>query len=278
MMASPNLFELLGVSPALGRGFASSEVGPGRPPVMVLTHELWNRLGGDSSIVGTDVRFNGEPYTIIGVMPLSFAFVQNTGLGPPQPADAYITFGINLKETNPGSGSYAGLIRARRGTSPQLVAAAVDAVGRAVDARNFKGRGLKLYPVGLKPDLVSRVRPALLVLGFAGVFLVLVLMVNLASVLLARAAEREHEFAVSRALGANGAAIVRATLIEGGLLGLLGGVTGALAAIWGARTLVALAPLDLPRREAIMVDWGIGAVVIGVGVLLGLLAATAPAM
>jgi putative ABC transport system permease protein len=153
-----------------------------------------------------------------------------------------------------------------------------DAVGRAVDARDFKGRGLKLYPVGLKADLVSSVRPALLVLGFAGVFLVLVLMVNLASVLLARAAEREHEFAVSRALGANGAAIVRATLIEGGLMGLLGGVAAALVAIWGTRTLVALAPLDLPRREAIAVDWGIAAVVVGVGVLLGLLAATAPAV
>ena len=78
--------------------------------------------------------------------------------------------------------------------------------------------------------------------------------------LLARAAQREHEFAVSRALGANGAAIVRATLFEGALLGLVGGVAGALAAIWGTRALVALAPLDLPRREAIAVDWRIAAV------------------
>ena len=112
--------------------------------------------------------------------------------------------------------TYAALIRARRGASPEAVAAAVDAVGRAIDARDFNGRGLKLYPVGLKADLVSRIRPALVVLGAAGVVLVLMLMVNLASVLLARAAQREHEFAVSRALGANTAAIVRATLLEGG--------------------------------------------------------------
>ena len=77
--------------------------------------------------------------------------------------------------------------------------------------------------------------PALLVLGAAGVLLVLVLMVNLASVLLARAAQREHEFAVSRALGANSAAVVRATLFEGGLLGLAGGAVGALAAVWGTK-------------------------------------------
>jgi putative ABC transport system permease protein len=277
MVTSPNLFQLLGVEPALGRGFAPTEVGPGRSAVVILTHELWKRLGADPAIVGTSVRLNGQPHTVIGVMPQRFAFVRNASLGPPQRADAYVTFNLHLAETNPGAGSYAGLIRVRRGTPPKTVAAAVDAVGRAIDARDFKSRGLKLYPVGLKPDLVAGVRPALLVLGFAGVFLLLVLMVNLASVLLARAAQRQHEVAVSRALGANSAAIVRAALFEGGLLGLLGGTAGALAAIWATRTVVALAPLDLPRREAVTVDLGIGTVIVGVGLLLGLLAAVAPA-
>jgi putative ABC transport system permease protein len=277
MVTSPNLFELLGVQPMLGRGFARSEVGPNRPPVIVLTHDLWNRLGADRAILNTLVRLNGQPYTVIGIMPPRFAFVRNASLGPPQRADAYTTFSLNLAETNPGAGSYAGLIRARRGTSPQAVAAAVGAVGRAVDARDFKNRGLKLYAVGLKPDLVSGLRPALLVLGFSGALLVLVLMVNLASVLLARAAQREHEFAVSRALGANSAAVARATLFEGALLGLGGGAAAAVAAIWGTRTLIALAPLDLPRREAVAVDWRIAAVVIGLGVFLGVVAAIAPA-
>ena len=278
MVTSPNLFDVLGVAPALGRGFTRDEVGPKRPPVIVLTHDLWRRLGSDRAIVGSSVRLNGQPYTVIGIMPPSFAFVRNASLGSPQRADAYITFGMNLSETNPNAGSYAGLIRARRGTHPQSVAAAVAGVGRAIDARDFMGRGLKLYPVGLKPDLVSPIRPSLLVLGFAGAVLVLVVMVNLASVLVARAAQREHEFAVSRALGANSAAVFRATLFEGGLLGLAGGIVAALAAIWGTRTLIALAPLDLPRREAIAVDWGVGAVVAGLGALLGLLAAIAPAM
>lgn len=276
MGTSPNLFDLLGVAPSLGRGFTPDEVGPKHSPVIVLTHSLWNRLGADPAILGTNVRVNGQPFTVIGVTPPSFAFVVNASLGPPQPADAYVPFNFHVAETNPNGGSFAGLVRARRGASPQI-AAAVDAVGRAVDARDFKGRGLKLYAVGLKPDLVSQVRPALLVLGFAGVFLVLVLMVNLASVLLARAAEREQEFAVSRALGANGLAVARATLIEGALLGLVGGTAAAVVAIWGTRALVALAPLDLPRREAVVVDWTIGAVVVGVGVLLGLIAAAAPA-
>jgi putative ABC transport system permease protein len=277
MVTSPNLFDLLGVQPSLGRGFAPNEVGPKRPPVIVLTHDLWKRLGGDAGVLGTDVRLNGQPYTVIGVMPPTFSFVRNASLGPPQPVEAFTTLNVNLAETNPGAGSYAGVIRARRGTPPERVAAAVDAVGRIVDARDFKGRGLALYPVGLKPDLVSRVRSALVVLGFAGSFLVLVLLVNLASVLLARAAQREHEFAVSRALGANGAAVARATIFEGGLLGLVGGIGAALLAWWGTRALIAVAPLDLPRRETVAVDAPIAAVIVGLGVLLGIFAAIPPA-
>jgi hypothetical protein len=179
MVASPNVFDLLGVRPALGRGFTRDEVGPTRAPVIVLTHQLWSRLGADRSILGKTVWLTGDPFTVIGVMPHDFSFARHASLGPPQrPAEAYTTFAVNLAETHPQAGSYAGLIRARRGTPPEQVAAAVSAVGRAVDARDFKNGGLSLYPIGLKPDLVSSVRPALMVLGFAGVFLVLVLMVK----------------------------------------------------------------------------------------------------
>ena len=278
MIASPNLFDLLGVQPAIGRNFLPTEVGPGRPPVIVLTHALWNRLGGDGALLGATVRLNGQPYTVIGVLPENFSFVRNASLGSPQRADAYTTLPVHLAETNPNGGSYAGLIRARPGSSPEVVAAAVAAVGRAVDARDFKGRGLKLYPVGLKTDLVSPVRPALIVLGFAGLLLVLVLLVNLSSVLIARAAQRDHEFAVSRALGADRGALVRGLVLEGGLLGLVSGVAAALAAIWGTRTLVALAPLDLPRRDAIALDWNVALVIVGTGALVGVLAAIAPAV
>ena len=279
MTSSPNLFDLLGVRPAMGRGFTRDEVGPGRRPVIVLSHALWNRLGADPSLVGRTVWVTGGTYTVIGVMPLDFQFVRHASLGPPsRPADAYISLPMHLANTNPDAGQYAGLIRARRGTPPEQVAAAVNAVGRVVDARDFKNSGLSLYPLGLKPDLVSNVRPALTVLGFAGFFLVLVLTVNVATLLLARAAKREHEFAVSRALGANGAALMRATLLEGGLLGTIGGIGGAIVGIWGVRTFVALAPLDLPRRESIALDWSVAAVVIGVGAMLGMLAAIGPAL
>jgi putative ABC transport system permease protein len=278
MISTSNLFDLLGVRPMLGRGFAPSEAGPGRPPVAVLTYDLWrNRFGADRGIVGGEIRLDGAPYTVIGVMGKDFHFVRHSSLGPPQGAELYTTFDIDLAATEPGEGSYAGLLRARAGSTPEAVESAVASVGKRVDERDFQSRGLRLYAVGMKPDLVSEVRPALVVLGLAGLLLVLVLMVNLATLLLARAAQREREFAISRALGANPAALVRATLLEGGVLGLLGGTGGALAAIWATRGLVSLAPLELPRRESIAVDPGVAAVVIGVGALLGILAGAVPA-
>jgi putative ABC transport system permease protein len=278
--ASPDLFQLLGVAPAVGRSFAPEEagLGSGHSHTIVLTHHLWKRLGADPGIVGADVRLQGRPHTVVGVLPADFTFVRNDAAAPPQRVDAYIPIEDALAQTNPKFGGYAALIRGHRGASPEAVAAAVAAVGRAIDERDFSGRGLKLYPVGLKADVISRIRPTLVVAGAAGLVLLFMLMVNLASVLLARAAQRERELAVSRALGANTTAIVRATLLEGGLLGLAGGALGTLAAIWGARALVALAPLDLPRREAIAIDSSIGATVIAVGGLLGLLAAAAPAV
>ena len=273
---SPHLFDQLGVAPALGRGFAPDEIGRAREQVMVLTHGLWNRLGADPAIVGSEVRLQSRPFTVIGVMPPEFVFVRNEPAGPPQPVEAFIPLAEHLAQSN-ANGQYSAIIRARRGASPEQVAAAVGTVGRAVDERDFNGRGLKLYPVGLKADVVARIRPALVVLGGAGLVLLFMLMVNLASVLLARAAQREHEVAVSRALGANTIAIARSTVMEGVLLGITGGGLGTLAAIWGTHALVAVAPLDLPRREAIAIDWRIAAVVIGVGGMLGLLAAMVPA-
>jgi putative ABC transport system permease protein len=278
MLATPNLFDVLGVNPMLGRGFAPDDGGEGRGRVVILTYPLWNRLGGDESILRRDLRLDGLPFTVVGVLPKGFDFVRHSSLGAPSGAEAYIPFDYDMSTTSPTSGAFASLIRVRGGTPPPAVDAAVDAIGRAVDERDFGARGLKLYPIGLKPDLVARVRPALIVVALAGAFLVLVLLVNLASLLLVRIVERENELAVSRALGANGMALMRATMLEGGFIGMAGGAAGALVAIWVTRALVSLAPPDLPRLEGIAVDWPIGLTVVALGVLLGLLAASLPAV
>lgn len=278
MSTSAGFFPMLGARPMIGRGFAPREHGPGRPHVVVLGHDLWReRFGGDRSVVGRDVRLDGTRYRVIGVMGPEFRFLRNASLGPPQTADAFTTMDEVLAEADPEAGSYAGLVRARPGTTPRELEEAVAKVGAMLDRRDFSGAGLRLYPVGAKADLIAGVRPALVVLGLAGVVLVLVLAVNLASLLLVRAAQREREFAISRALGATPRALARATLLEGGILGMLGGACGALAAVWGTRALVALAPMDLPRRESIAVDWRIALAVTAVGLAMGVAAGAVPA-
>jgi putative ABC transport system permease protein len=275
---SPNILQVLGVTPALGRGFMADEIGKGREHVVVLSHHLWKRIGAEPGIIGTDVRLQGRPFTVVGVLPEDFSFVRNDAAGTPQRVDAFTPLDQELKDTNPFAGGFTGLIRARRGSSPEEVAAAVDATGRTIDIRDYSSRGLRLYPVGLKTDVISRIRPALIALGAAGVVLVFMLMVNLASMLLARAAQREREVAVSRALGADTIAVVRSTLLEGTVLGLAGGALGTLVAVWGTRALVALAPLSLPRREAIVIDWRIAVTVMVLGGIVGLIAAALPAI
>ena len=280
MLTSPNLFGILGVAPMLGRGFTAEEVGPRRPPVLILSHALWQHLGGNPSIIGSQVWLSNSYYTVIGVMGPGFRFVRHANVGPPQEPDAYLPFGFDLAsqdDQNPNLATYAALVRVRPGTSPERTAAAVDAIARGINERKPQPKPVQLFTVRLQDDLVGPVRPILLALGLAAAFLLLVLTVNFSSLLLARAAEREREFAVLRALGSSGSAVARAMAIEGGVMGLLGGMTGALAGSWGARMLVLLAPLDLPRRHEIAMDWSVAGVVIAAGLLLGLSAAALPA-
>jgi putative ABC transport system permease protein len=273
MGVTPNLFDLFGVHPALGRGFRPEDVDLGNVGPILLSDAMWKRLGANPEVVGTKLRIGAETHDIIGVMPANFDYSCSTAQIP----DVYYV--LDTIKLNPEAAFLLTVVRGRRGASPSQVNQAVRAVGRAIAPQEpLERRALNLFAVGVQADLVKEVRPALMALGFAGIFVLLVLTVNLASLLLARASEREKEFAVSRALGANGPAVVRATLLEGGLLGLMGGVAGMVFGIWGTRLLVALGPLDLPRRESIVLDWRIAVVVIIAGSILGLMAATVPAL
>jgi putative ABC transport system permease protein len=278
LMASPNFFDLLGVPPVRGRGFAPGEVGPGHARVAVLTHDFWKRrFHGRDHAIGSQIRIDGETYTVIGITGPDFRFAVHSSAGAPQTAEIYTTFPYHLAERPVPAGSFAGVVRRRADASPEAFASALAAIGRSLDEKHMGNRGLHLYPVSMQADLVSGVRPALLVLAVSGLALVVILMINLATLLLERAARREREFAISRALGADRRAIVRSMVLEGGTLGLLGGAGGALVAAWGLRALVALAPLDLPRRDAIAMDWVVATIVIAVGFVFGCLAGAAPA-
>jgi putative ABC transport system permease protein len=273
MVSTPNLFEVLGVQPALGRAFRKDEGGRW-PTSIVLSDGMWKRLGADPGIVGTPLRIGPDTHTVVGVMAPQFAFT----CWPSQTPDVYAPAPQDIASANQVFSALT-MIRARHGASAQQIQQAVERVGQSWVKRSGVTRsgGLRFYAVGLQADLIQEIRPALLALAAAGSFLLLVLAVNFASVLLARASEREREFAISRALGASGPAILRAGLFEGALLGVTGGVMGALVGVWGTRLLLDVGPLDLPRRESVIFDWSMAATVIIVGTLIGLMAAAVPA-
>src|SRR5206468_298743 len=130
MQVSPNVFDVLGVRPALGRGFRQDGTGPNAADVIVLSHGLWKRLGGNPGIVGTEVTINSTLFTVIGVMPPDFRFGGSTTEVP----DAYAPLKDDLaRQPNPFLGNWWAVIRARHGASAEQINAAVNAVGRAVD-------------------------------------------------------------------------------------------------------------------------------------------------
>ena len=274
LSVSPELFDVLGVQPQLGRGFRADETGSKSPDVIVLSDSLWRRLGADPEIVGRSVRLGASSFTVIGVTPTGFNF---SGAAQAN-VDAYLPLYDDLSVQPPLVGDWMPIVRARPGTSPEQVQQALDRISESVDRRVNGGKRRGLLAIRLHDDMVSDTRIPLLTVLAAAAFLVLTLTANLAALLLARAAAREREFAVARALGASAPMIVRATLIEGGMLGLLGGLAGTVVGTWGVRMLLAFGPQELPRRETIALDWSAAIVVIGVGVTLGVFAAAAPAI
>jgi putative ABC transport system permease protein len=275
VISSWNLFDLLGVRPAFGRTFRPEDGRQGATDVAVLSNRYWRRLGADRGLIGQTLQFSGMPFTVIGVLPDGADFAGSSATVNP---DIYVPYTVDLASVAPRDSNYRAVARVRRGTSAAQAHQAIDAVGRAIGRRDFHRDDRTLSAIGLHAELVDEERPALLTLAVTGVLLVLALGVNLASLLLARATEREREFAVSRALGGGVVAVVRSTLVEGVILGVLGGIGGTVAGAWGTHLLVGLGPVNLARRNSIAVDDSIAVVVVVIGAGLGLFAAAVPAL
>ena len=252
---------------------------PGRSPVIVLGYDLWQRrFAGDRGVIGAGVRVNGDVFTVIGVMGRDFHFVRHTSLGAPENADAYITFAVQPRDHESGATVRSRrLIRARAGASATQVAAAVAAVGKSLDERYFKNRGVKLYPVGLQAGSrrrrsagARRARRCPACSSCSCWPRILRRCCSRARCSASASSPSHAHSARIRGAGSRDA-------LEADSSARSAEPARSLAAVWGTRTLVALAPLDLPRRESIAVDWRVAAMVIGVGALLGVVAGAAPA-
>jgi putative ABC transport system permease protein len=277
LQITASVFPMLGVAPRLGRPFAANEESPGADAVVVLSHRAWQRyFNSDPSIVGRVVSLDGRGRTIVGVMPQSFAF-----------PDPFVQYWIPYVPPDPKGGAFFSLTTiARLRDGATLQAAEDDATGlvRAAGAR-LDGR---FEAVGLHDELVAPVKPALLILAGAVGLVLLIACVNVANLLLARTAAREHEIAVRRAVGASPGRLLRQMLTESTLLSVIGAIAGtalAVGAINLLRTLATSLPrrdlgpgVSLPRLDEIAVDVPVLVFTIVVALLTGILCGLLPAV
>ena len=275
---SGDYFKTLGIPAALGRTFRLDEDEVGHEHVVVITDGLWKRvLGGASDVVGKQFSLNGEPYTVIGVMPSNFVdpWVPNTEIWKPIaiPADRFV----------PGNftNEYMQLIaRLKPGmTVPQA----------KQDMAAFAEVLKKRYPDQFSPDWTlglttlteaktGNIRSALMVLLGAVGLVLLIACVNVANLLLARAAARQKEVAIRTALGAERGALVRGLLVESLMLAVAGGALGLFLADASIRGLVALNPASIPRVADLAIDGTVVLFTTTVAIVTGILFGLVPAL
>jgi putative ABC transport system permease protein len=269
-VASADFFNVLGGRADLGRTFLAEEEKPGAARVVVVSHAFWrNRLGSDARAVGREIKLDGRPYTVVGVMPAGFDF-------PREDVELWAAYQIQP----PGRrGPYwlQGVARVREGVTLEQARAEMNAMpepGRPNQPP--QGERFTVLPVG--DYLVGDVRPALLVMLGAVALVLLIAAANVANLMLARAASREKEISVRMALGASRPRIVRQLLTESLLLASVGGALGLLIAYWGVELLLALNPGRIHRLQQAALDGRVLGWAAAVSLLSGVFFGLAPAL
>jgi putative ABC transport system permease protein len=276
---TPNLFQMLGVEPIKGRGFAPEDAAPGAARVVVLSHGLWQRrFGGDPAIVGKTFSISGTPVTVVGVMPARFQWFIRKGSRTAAPPEMWSPFALTDQYRKRQGRYMSAVARLKPGVTRERAEAELNHLAARLEEQypEFnKGWGAEV--VSLRDQFAGPIKPVLWVLLGAVGFLLLIACANVANLLLARGASRQKEIAIRTALGAGRWRVVRQLLTESLLLAFVGGGLGLLLAWWGVELLLALSPRDVLDLGGVSLNLPVLGFTFGVSLLTGVVFGIVPA-
>ena len=250
LRVSSGIFPMLGVPALYGRTFTANEDRTGTEHVAVISYGLWQRrFGADRSIVGHTVSLDGEPFTILGVMPPTFQFAPFWATH----AEIWVPLGLAARASNRGAESLRVFARLRAGVTLEQARSDVAAVTTRLE-REYPGTNKNVTVQTLKHKVVGDIETPLLVLLGAVAFVLLIACANVAHMLLSRSAARQKELAIRTALGATRLRLIAQLLAESVMLAAAGGAAGLLLATWGVRALIAANPVIIPRVSSVAID------------------------
>jgi predicted permease len=270
---SPEFFRVFAVDPLAGRPFTPEETNAGGSGAILLSHAYWqSRLGGRNDAVGLTIRAYGRALPVVGILPPGFQFPDKTDLWIPTNTV------VPDRETRGGLNRQA-VGRIKQGISLDQAQSEMSVIAERL-AREYpksdEGRTIAVVP--LRNDLVRNVALTLYLLLGAVALVLLIACVNVATLLLGKAAVRTREIAIRASMGAGRGRIVRQLLTESVVLAILAGAAGMLFAYGGSRALVALAPGDVPRLADAGIDWRVLAFTLAVTVLACIVFGVVPAL